>query len=86
MCFYILINSIVFVFFEIIKLTNCRQRNSTYAKIGGLSVLELNRLEIELVCALGFVLDVDPQRYGLYEVALKNRASKRLLLASSAHD
>lgn len=45
--------------------------NSFIAKIGGLSTLELNRLEIEFLRIINYDLIITPQDYDLYRLQLE---------------
>jgi hypothetical protein len=52
------------------------QRNMVYAEIGGLSVMELNQLEVELLKSIHFNLNITPEQFELYEAALMMRFIK----------
>lgn len=49
------------------------QANSVYAQIGGLLPTEMNQLEVELLNVLQFSLDIEPEKFKLYESALLMR-------------
>jgi hypothetical protein len=47
------------------------ENNGVYARIGGLSLSEMNELECELLFTLGFSLDVKQELYDKYDSTLK---------------
>eukprot|EP00298_Acanthocystis_sp_HF-20_P004858 c15172_g1_i1.p1 GENE.c15172_g1_i1~~c15172_g1_i1.p1 ORF type:complete len:191 (+),score=49.71 c15172_g1_i1:69-641(+) len=48
--------------------------NAFYARVGGISLNELNELEIEFLFLLNFTLHTDPEEYEIYRLELVSKA------------
>lgn len=59
--------------------------NLYYSKVGGLSVTEVNHLELELLFLLDFGLSVDDSTFGVYEGELVRPARFQQQQQRAAH-
>ncbi len=59
--------------------------NATFAEIGGVSMAEMNSLEIDLLKLLSFNLDVPPELFQYYEEALMTRRTPAAAAGAIAH-
>lgn len=56
-------------------LTECRGYNNAYfAKVGGVSIAEMNKLEVKLLCSLDYRLHVSLETFDQYCVQLEKAA------------
>ena len=50
--------------------------NDFYSKVGGVSLLELNLLELKLLSLVAFELHIDPEQYFLYLTQITTKAAQ----------
>lgn len=68
-----------FFFYEIVKifLLNCRFfNNAYYARVGGVSTAELNKLEMKFLFSLDFQLHVSVDTFGKYCLLLEKEGNE----------
>jgi hypothetical protein len=66
-------------------LSLCRCYNNAYfAKVGGISLPEMNYLEVDFLFAVGFDLNVSPETFGRYCAVLQSEMLCLDLKASSS--
>lgn len=57
--------------------------NAYYAKVGGVLVSEMNRLEVEFLFRINFALHVSPELYNKYHAELNAHAANEIPISSS---
>merc|ERR1712070_857875 len=59
--------------------------NAYYARVGGISNLEINSLEMEMLRMISFSLFVQPEQYERYRISLYTHVKPRAQLAQQPH-